>query len=428
MGRRRLSEWQDAVDENSEGPRSGQLERAFQVFSALGAQSADDPKTLLIEAPHVEGDESPAMSADGHEPASRRETVERARPEGRIGDVLEDRVSSAASRDPHDLAREILSAVVHSEIGAQRHGELDTLVRPGGRDRMSPQALRDLYQAAAQATGCAHDQRPVVCLEIGQMALAEGQREMPRDDRRMSEGEPFGKRHAVDGGYLQVLRVSTPALDPEHLSTRTAALVASRAVLAATAPDTSEDGHAVADLRHLDLGAHRGNDPRRVVAQDERQGHSVVAAVLPHLEIERPVDGYGVNPEEDLARPRGRRLNVLPSQDIGTTEFPDDDGFQRSSPAPPGGRCPASGRAEIRRLPEALAERPPAPEPRRKAQPPRLSGPVAGRPGAGGPSCRCAHTPRRAPRATGRDGDWRASAAEPARSPGRHDRVDDAAP
>src|SRR5207249_8446576 len=190
MGLRRLAERQDAVDENLEDPRSGQLERALQVFSALRAQSADDPKTLLIEAPHVEGDEPAAMSADGHEPASRRETVERAGPEGRIGDVLEDRVGSAAPRDPHDLALEILSAVVHPEIGAKRHGELDTLVRPGGRDRMSPQALRDLYQAAAQATGGAHDHRPVARLEIGPIALAEGQREMPRDDRRMSEGEP----------------------------------------------------------------------------------------------------------------------------------------------------------------------------------------------------------------------------------------------
>jgi len=192
----------------------GELKRALQVFSALRAQSTDDPEALLIEAPHVEGDQPAAMSPDGHEPASRREAFERAWPEGRIGDVLEDCVSSVASRDPLDLSLEILSAIVHSEIGAKRHGELDALVRPGGRDDMSPQALRDLYQAAAQATCGAHDQRPVPCLEIGQMAFAESQREMPRDDCRMSEGEPFGKRHAVDARYFHVLRVSTPALDP----------------------------------------------------------------------------------------------------------------------------------------------------------------------------------------------------------------------
>src|SRR5213593_2045392 len=109
MGLRCLAERQDAVDENPEDPGSGQLERALEVFSALHAQSADDPQTSLIEAPH----------AEGHEAASRRETVERAWPEGRIGDVLEDRVSSVASRDPHDLSLEILPAVVHAEIGAQ---------------------------------------------------------------------------------------------------------------------------------------------------------------------------------------------------------------------------------------------------------------------------------------------------------------------
>src|SRR2546425_10188698 len=101
---------------------------------------------------------------------------------------------------------------------------------------------------------------------------------MPRDDRRMSEGEPLRKRHAVDGGDLQVLRVSTPALDPEHLSTRTAAPGASRAVLAATTPDTSEDGHPVADFRRLHPGARPSNHPRRVIAQGERPSHSPVPA------------------------------------------------------------------------------------------------------------------------------------------------------
>src|SRR5438132_5843177 len=171
MGLRRLAERHDAVDENLEDPRSGQLERAFEVFSALRAQSADDPKTLLIETPHVEGDEPAAMSADGHEPSSRRETVERAWPEGRIGDVLEDRVSSVASGDPHDLLLETLPTVVHAEIGAQRHGELDTLVRPGGRDRSGPQALRDLYQAAPEPASGSRCPRPVAGPEVGEIAL-----------------------------------------------------------------------------------------------------------------------------------------------------------------------------------------------------------------------------------------------------------------
>src|SRR2546425_1647104 len=216
MGLRRLAGRQDAFDENLEDPRSGQLERALEVFSALHAQSADDPETSLIEAPHVEGDEPAAMSADGHEPASRCKTVERAWPEGRIGDVLEDRVSSVASGDPHDLLLEALPTVVHAEVGAQRHRELDTLVRPGGRDRIGPQALRDLYQAAAQPASGSHDQRPVAGLEVGEVALTESQREMPRDDRRMSEGELLRKRHAVDGRDPQELRGSTPPLDPAH--------------------------------------------------------------------------------------------------------------------------------------------------------------------------------------------------------------------
>src|SRR5206468_6149433 len=59
MGRRRFPKWQDAVDEHSEFPRSGQLERALQVFSALRAQSADDPKTLRSEERRVGKDDAP---------------------------------------------------------------------------------------------------------------------------------------------------------------------------------------------------------------------------------------------------------------------------------------------------------------------------------------------------------------------------------
>src|SRR3989442_5209688 len=70
----------------------------------------------------------------------------------------------------------------------------------------------------------AHDQRPVAGLEVGEVALTESQREMPRDDRRMSEGEPLRKRHAVDVGDPQELRVFNPALDPKHISIHTTAM------------------------------------------------------------------------------------------------------------------------------------------------------------------------------------------------------------
>ena len=135
---------------------------------------------------------------------------------------------------------------------------------------MRPQALRGLHQTAAEATGGAHDERPVASLEIGLKALAERQRKMPRDDRRFGERQPFGQRDAIDGRDLDVLRVSTPALDAQHPPTRAAALVASGAVLAATTPDPAEDRHPVTDFHGVDLGTRRGDHSRRIVAQDER--------------------------------------------------------------------------------------------------------------------------------------------------------------
>src|SRR5262245_66670862 len=112
---------------------------------------------------------------------------------------------------------------------------------------------------------------------------------MARDHRGMSEGEPGGQRHAVDGRDLHVLRVPAPALDAEHPSARAATLAAARAVLAAATPDPSEDRDAIANLHPLGLGADGSDHARRVVAQDERQGPRVVAAGLPPWEIDVPV-------------------------------------------------------------------------------------------------------------------------------------------
>src|SRR5437870_1716754 len=199
------------------------------------------------------------MSANRHESAARRERVERAWPQGRIGNVFEDRVHSATVRDPHDLPLEIMPAIIHPEIGTESHGGLDTLVRAGGRDHVSPQRLRDLHETTAQAAGGAHYQRPISFLEISQIALAEGQGKMSRDDRRMGEGQPRRNGHTVDGGDLQILRISTPALNPEHFSPRTAAMVSVGAVLAAPTADPAEDGDTVVELQ-FDAGAHVDDD------------------------------------------------------------------------------------------------------------------------------------------------------------------------
>src|SRR5256885_15137756 len=142
MGGRRFSQRHDTVDENPEDSRTGQLKRALQIFSALGTQSTDDPKTLLVETFHVECDEPAAMRADGHEPPPRREAVERARPEGRIADVLEHHVRSAPSGDPHDLSLEILTAVVHAQIRTETPPGPGASVRPRRRAPVGPPALR----------------------------------------------------------------------------------------------------------------------------------------------------------------------------------------------------------------------------------------------------------------------------------------------
>ena len=163
------------------------------------------------------------------------------------------------------------------------------------------------------------------------MALAEREGKMSRDHRGVSEGKPVGQRNAVAGRKLHVLRVSTPALDAEHPSARAARLAAARAVRAAATPDSSEDRDAVADLHALGLGTDGGDHSRRVVAQDERQGDAVVTAVLSHLKVERPVDRDGVNCDQDLTGPGARSLDVLPPQDVGAAELPEDDGLQTTS-------------------------------------------------------------------------------------------------
>jgi len=108
-------------------------------------------------------------------------------------------------------------------------------------------------------------------------------------------------------------------------------VVSVRAVLAASTADTAEDGDAVVDLRQLDAGAHVSDNPGRVVAQDEGQGHAVVTAVVSDLQVERAVDGYSVNPDENLTGARGGSRNVLPPQHVRAPKRPDDDGFQLCS-------------------------------------------------------------------------------------------------
>jgi hypothetical protein len=44
----RLAERQDTVDEDPERAVGGELERAFQVFSAVRPQAADDTQALLV--------------------------------------------------------------------------------------------------------------------------------------------------------------------------------------------------------------------------------------------------------------------------------------------------------------------------------------------------------------------------------------------
>src|SRR5262245_51763715 len=70
MGRDRLPQRQDAVDQHLERAGARERERALQIFAPVGAQSADDAQPLLVETPHVERDEPAAVRADGHEPTS----------------------------------------------------------------------------------------------------------------------------------------------------------------------------------------------------------------------------------------------------------------------------------------------------------------------------------------------------------------------
>src|SRR5262245_58376119 len=153
MGRGSLTQRQDAVDQYFERAGTRELERALQVFAPVRPQSADETQALLVETPYVERDEPAAVRADGHEPTSRRQAVVGARPERGIADVLEDHVDSTALGDPQDLWLEILPAIVHAEIGAERHDDLDAPVSAGCGDRAGAQAFRHLHQAAAEAAG-----------------------------------------------------------------------------------------------------------------------------------------------------------------------------------------------------------------------------------------------------------------------------------
>src|SRR5206468_2748977 len=88
--RRRILQRHHAVDQHFHLTGSCRAQTALEVSAILGPESADDAETLLIEPPDVQRDEAAAVSARGHEPAAGREAVERAVPQGWIGDVLED--------------------------------------------------------------------------------------------------------------------------------------------------------------------------------------------------------------------------------------------------------------------------------------------------------------------------------------------------
>ena len=107
-------------------------------------------------------------------------------------------------------------------------------------------------------------------------------------------------------------------------------MVSGGAVLAVPTADPAEDGDTVVELQ-FDAGAHVSDNPGRVVAQDEGQGHAVVTAVVSDLQVERAVDGYSVNPDENLTGARGGSRNVLPPQHVRAPKRPDDDGFQLCS-------------------------------------------------------------------------------------------------
>jgi hypothetical protein len=163
------------------------------------------------------------------------------------------------------------------------------------------------------------------------MTLAEGQGKMSRDDRGLSERQSLGNRHAVDGGDLHELRIASPTLNAKHLSFRAAAMVSTRAVRAAAAAHAAEDGDTVVDLHLLDTGSHFDDNTRWIAAQDQGQGHAVVAAVLSDLQVERAVDGDRVDPDQDLTGAGDRRGNLLPPERVRAAELPDDDGLQFGS-------------------------------------------------------------------------------------------------
>ena len=161
-------------------------------------------RPLLIEASYVQRDEPAAVGADGYEPASGRQGVEGARPAARVADVLNTTSAPCACRDPLHLGVEGEPAIVHSSVRAERHGRLDARVGAGGSDHPRPRLFATARGALRQPPAAPMTQRPVPGLELGQMALAEGQREATRDHRRVRKRDLGGHGHAARGGQAQI--------------------------------------------------------------------------------------------------------------------------------------------------------------------------------------------------------------------------------
>jgi hypothetical protein len=292
VGRGRFLQWHDAVYEDFELSRPPQLESPLEVLLALCPEAAFHLQSLLVEAPHIQSDQPAAVRPSGDKPTASGEAVKGARPQSRVGDILEDHVNAVAPGQAYDLPCEILAAVVDPEVGPQGHGSLDPYVCTSASDDLGPKGFGYLHQATAEATGGAHDQDPVPLFEVGQSTLPKGEREMPGDHRPVSEGQPIGQRDTVAGRDPQIFRIATPALHSKHSRAHTASRVACHTWLAAPTAYAPEDDDAIVDAWLLDALANFDDDPRRTVAQDEGQGHAVVAAIPSYLYVQRAIDSY----------------------------------------------------------------------------------------------------------------------------------------
>ena len=108
------------------------------------------------------------------------------------------------------------------------------------------------------------------------------------------------------------------------ITIRNVAIAAMRVFAASLDPDYHG---GTGDTSAIDIIANFNDDPRRIVAQDEGQGHAVVAAILSYLYVQRAIDRDGVHLDDDLSGVRGRRRHVLPPEDLGASKFSHEYGF-----------------------------------------------------------------------------------------------------